>query len=102
MYNPVNNSQKHDPNGLFIKKWVPELQTVPVAYIHEPWTMSSLEQLFCEVQIGKDYPLPIVNLQESARAARAKIWGHKKHPEVQKEKMRLLHTHVNRTHNNLH
>ncbi len=102
LYNPVNNSEKHDPNGLFIKKWVPELQTVPVAYIHEPWTMSSLEQLFCEVQIGKDYPLPIVNLQESARAARAKIWGHKKHPEVQKEKIRLLHTHVNRTHNNLH
>ena len=40
-------------------------------------------------------PLPIVDLQESARLARDKIWGHKKHPAVQQEKKRLLQTHVN-------
>ena len=45
--------------------------------------------------IGEDYPLPIVDLQESARLARDKIWGHKKHPAVQQEKKRLLQTHVN-------
>ena len=57
--------------------------------------MTSMEQSFCEVIIGEDYPLPIVELQESARLARDKIWGHKKHPAVQKEKKRILNTHVN-------
>ena len=95
MYNPVKNSQEHDPKGIFIKKWIPELANVPVAYIHEPWTMSTMEQTFCGVLIGEAYPLPIVDLQESSRAARDKIWGHKKHHAVQKEKKRLLRTHVN-------
>jgi deoxyribodipyrimidine photo-lyase len=45
--------------------------------------------------MGETYPLPIVDLQESSKAARDKIWGHKKHPAVQKEKKRLLRTHVN-------
>jgi deoxyribodipyrimidine photo-lyase len=102
LYNPVKNSQEHDPQGVFIKKWIPELNKVPEAFIHEPWKMTAMDQLFCEVTIGKDYPLPIVDLQESAKLARDKIWGHKKHPAVQKEKMRLLNTHVNRTHNDLH
>ena len=96
LYNPVKNSQEHDPEGVFIKKWIPELSNVPVNFIHEPWKMTAMEQSFCGVTIGSDYPLPIVDLQESARIARDKIWGHKTHPAVQKEKKRLLNTHVNR------
>jgi deoxyribodipyrimidine photo-lyase len=53
------------------------------------------------VILGTDYPKPIVDLEESARAARDKIWGHKKHPAVQKEKQRLLNTHVNKSKNAL-
>lgn len=102
LYNPVKNSQEHDPEGAFIKKWIPELTNVPITHIHEPWKMTTMEQTFCGVMIGEDYPLPIVDLQESARIARGKIWGHKKHPAVQKEKKRLLSTYVNRTHNDLH
>ena len=95
LYNPVKNSKEHDPEGVFIKKWVPELSNVPVAYIHEPWTMTAIEQSFCGVFIGETYPLPIVDLQESSRKARDKIWSHKKHPAVQEEKKRLLQMHVN-------
>lgn len=97
LYNPVKNSQKHDPKGVFIKKWIPELKNVPELHIHEPWKMTAMEQLFCEVIIGEDYPLPIVDLQESASLARDKIWGHKNHPAVKKEKWRLLQTHVKTT-----
>ena len=102
LYNPVKNSQEHDPDGIFIKKWIPELANVPNNHIHEPWKMTNMEQIFCGLTIGEDYPLPIVELQESARIARDKIWGHKKHPAVQKDKKRLLNTHVNRRHNDLH
>lgn len=101
LYNPIKNSKEHDPDGIFIKKWVPELANVPVAYIHEPWEMSAMEQTFCDVIIGKDYPSPLVDLQESSRKARTKIWEHKNHPAVRKEMNRLLNTHVNRRHNDL-
>ncbi|WNW00791.1 FAD-binding domain-containing protein [Tenacibaculum sp. HL-MS23] len=96
LYNPVKNSYEHDPQGVFIKKWIPELSNVPTANIHEPWKMTYIEQVFCKTFIGEDYPLPIVNLQESARTARDKIWAHKKHPAVQKEKNRILNIHVNK------
>jgi deoxyribodipyrimidine photo-lyase len=102
LYNPVKNSQEHDPEGVFIKKWIPELANVPMVHIHEPWEMTQMEQSFCGVIIGEDYPLPIVNLQESAKKARDKIWGHKTHPAVEKEKMSLLLTHVNMRNNDLH
>ena len=64
--------------------------------------MTPMEQVFYGFTLGGDYPLPIVDLKESAKNARDKIWGHKKHPAVQIEKKRLLNTHVNRRHNDLH
>lgn len=96
LYNPIKNSIELDPKGHFIKKWLPELQNVPLEHIHEPWKMLSMEQSFYGVFIGKDYPQPIVDLQESARKARAKVWGHRKHPLVQKENKRILKKHVKR------
>ena len=46
------------------------------------------------VIIGKDYPIPVIDLQESSRIARKKVWGHRKHPLVQKENKRILKRHV--------
>lgn len=53
----------------------------------ESFTMSAIEQTFCGVTIGVDYPLPILDLIASAKIARDKIWGHKKHPAVTTEKI---------------
>lgn len=100
LYNPVKNSQEHDSDGSFIKKWVPELADLPIPYIHEPWKMTPMDQTFCGITLGTDYPYPIVDIQESAKIARDKIWGHKKHPAVQREKMRILNTHVNKNRQN--
>ncbi|MEL6675580.1 MAG: deoxyribodipyrimidine photo-lyase [Bacteroidota bacterium] len=92
IYNPVKQSQDHDPEGFFIKKWVPELEKVPVHHIHEPWKMTAMEQEFCGVYLGKDYPYPLVDVEESGKKARDKIWGHRKHEAVVKEKARLIRT----------
>lgn len=97
IYNPVKQSQEHDPEGIFIKKWMPELAAVPTAHIHEPWKMTELEQQFYGIRIGRDYPEPIVDLAESGRLAREKIWGHREHVLVQQEQQRLLRVHTNRS-----
>ena len=94
LYNPIKNSKELDPNGVFIKKWIPVLKKVPKKYIHEPWKMGLIEQNLSEVKIGENYPLPIVNLEESSRIARKKVWGHRKHPLVLKENKRILKLHV--------
>ncbi|WP_020531823.1 cryptochrome/deoxyribodipyrimidine photo-lyase family protein [Flexithrix dorotheae] len=94
MYNPVKQSQEHDPKGIFIKKWIPELKNIPENHIHKPWKMSKLEQAFSGVNIGADYPMPIIDLEERAKAARDKIWGHKKHLAVKEESKRIIATHT--------
>lgn len=94
MYNPVKQSQDHDPEGAFIKKWVPELEVVPVAHIHEPWKMTGMEQAFCGVRIGEDYPAPVVDLAASGKHARSQLWGHRGDPLVREEKRRILDVHA--------
>lgn len=98
IYNPIKQSMEHDPNGIFIKKWVPELANVPESNIHEPWKMTLLDQSFVGIEIGKDYPFPVVNLEEAGRKAKDKIWGFRKNETVKKEALRVLqkHTHKNR------
>ena len=94
IYNPVKQSRDHDPEGKFIKTWIPELKNVDLHHIHEPWKMAPLEQQYFGVTIGVDYPKPIIDLNTSGRLARKKIWGHRNHPEVKKEKERILKTHT--------
>jgi deoxyribodipyrimidine photo-lyase len=67
IFNPVSQSMKHDPEGLFIRRWLPELQDVPSEYVHEPWKMPMGLQRAIGVIIGKDYPKPIVDHAESRR-----------------------------------
>ena len=96
IYNPIKQSLDHDPEGVFIKKWLPELQNLPPQYIHEPWKIPPMEQAFINFQIGVDYPLPIVNFDEVTPINRDKIWLHKKQPKVKQESTRILKTHVRR------
>lgn len=61
IFNPITQSQKHDPAGTFIRRWLPELAHVPTAYIHAPWTMPPAIQQTAACHIGHDYPAPIVD-----------------------------------------
>jgi len=94
IYNPVKNSLEHDPEGAFIKKWIPELRDVPVAYIHEPYKMSLMEQQFCNTFIGKDYPLPIVDIKKTGKQAGDILWNLKENNLVKKESYRILKRHT--------
>lgn len=73
VYNPVKQSKEHDPKGVFIRKWVPELRAVPDAFIHEPWTWEKTLLDQSDFTLGRDYPAPIVEQAQSARRAKDAI-----------------------------
>jgi deoxyribodipyrimidine photo-lyase len=60
IFNPVLQGEKFDPNGDYVRMWIPELSVVPDDFIHKPWQMSEAQQRNLGIQIGKDYPLPMV------------------------------------------
>jgi deoxyribodipyrimidine photo-lyase len=61
IFNPVTQSEKFDPEGRFIRRYVPELAGVSNKYLHAPWQMGRREQEALGVVIGRDYPAPIVD-----------------------------------------
>ena len=61
MYNPILQQRRHDPDGAYVRRWVPELRDVPLERLAEPWRMSEAEQEAYGCVIGRDYPAPIVD-----------------------------------------
>jgi deoxyribodipyrimidine photo-lyase len=96
IYNPVKQSIDHDPEGIFIKKWVPALRDVPVEFIHQPWLMPLEDQITIGFKMGEDYPLPVVDIQQTARYARVHLWQTKKSKVVQQENQHILKKHTKR------
>ncbi len=97
MYNPIKQSEEHDPDGVFIKKWVPELAPVAKEFIHEPWKRTTLEQELDGCVIGRHYPAPIVDLETQRRVAREQIWALRKTEAVKTENQRILKKHTRRS-----
>ena len=97
IYNPIKQSTDQDPNGVFIRKWVPELKNVPGKLIHEPWKLTYIEQKGINLEIGKDYPSPIVNNQLSTKIARDKIWNVKKSIEAKIISAEVLKKHASQS-----
>jgi deoxyribodipyrimidine photo-lyase len=61
IFNPVSQSRKFDPQGRFIRRYVPELADLPDDAIHEPWAMRPVDRAASGLVLGRDYPLPIVD-----------------------------------------
>jgi len=72
-YSPIAFGKKTDPNGTYIKKWLPQFKNMPAKWIYEPWEAPLEVQRRCGVIIGKDYPYPIVD-----------------HKTISKENMQLM------------
>ena len=75
VFNPVTQAQRFDPDGVFVRNWVPELRRVPVTRIHAPWTMTLDEQAQAGCRIGLDYPAPLVDHAEARLRAIAWFRG---------------------------
>ena len=71
MFNPVAQSQRFDPDGKFIRRYVPELKALDGREIHAPWNVAQETLKAKGIVIGRDYPLPIVDHAAARNAALA-------------------------------
>ncbi|HKG02874.1 MAG TPA: deoxyribodipyrimidine photo-lyase [Conexibacter sp.] len=69
LLNPSLQQRRHDPDGEYVRRWVPELRDVPDEWIVEPWRMSEEEQAAAGCAIGRDYPAPVVDHAQERRRA---------------------------------
>jgi deoxyribodipyrimidine photo-lyase len=76
VFNPVLQGEKFDPDGAYVRRWVPELSQLPAKLIHQPWRVTPLELQSAGVELGRTYPEPIIDHgkgRERALAAYAKL-----------------------------
>lgn len=73
IYNPVKQGLDQDPDGTFVRRWVPELADIEDNHIHEPWKADGAGKI-----LGKSYPFPIVDYLSAAKEAREKVWAIRK------------------------
>jgi deoxyribodipyrimidine photo-lyase len=73
IYNPVKQSRDQDPEGVFIRRWVPELAALPNSWLHEPWAAPPALLADRGLRLGETYPRPLVDPVRAAREARERI-----------------------------
>jgi deoxyribodipyrimidine photo-lyase len=78
IFNPILQGEKFDREGIYTKKWVPEIQNMPNEFLYKPWELEKKYQEQIKVIIGKDYPLPIVEHATARDAALAAFQSIKK------------------------
>ncbi len=74
IFNPISQAEKFDPNGVYVRRWVPELRGMPPRAIYRPWLLDNAEQRAAGCVIGQDYPAPIVD-HEAARRRALEAYG---------------------------
>jgi deoxyribodipyrimidine photo-lyase len=83
VFNPILQSKKFDPNGAYLRTWLPELRAVPLEYLHTPWEMPLPVQNRTGCRIGEHDPAPIVE-HAWARARALSVYG--RAPKISKER----------------
>ena len=96
IYNPVKQAQDQDPQGIFVKRWLPSLRKIPTEFIFEPWTMPTTLQRDLGIHIGSTYPAPLCDHLVAARHARDVLWTLRGEPAIRKEAQQVFNKHGSR------
>ena len=88
IYNPVKQGYDHDPTGVFVRRYLPELAQVPDAFIHEKWRWAGAAQL--------SYPAPVIDHVAAAKAAKAALYGLRTTAQHRTEADAIAHRHGSR------
>ena len=96
IYSPIKQVVDQDPQGIFIRRFLPELSNVPDKHLAEPHKMTSMEQTLFECQIGTDYPSPIVDHKTQYKIARDRMHSLKKLPQTREASQQVFQKHGSR------
>lgn len=80
IFNPVKQAEKADPDGDYVRRWIPELSAIPDNYLQQPWKAPAKVLDEAGVKLGRDYPEPIVDLLVTRRRALERFDHIKKPP----------------------
>ena len=82
IFNPVTQGEKFDPDGEYIKEYIPELKDLPNKFLYNPWEAPKEILENANIVLGKDYPEPIINLKSSREKALDAFKSLKKHKSI--------------------
>ena len=71
IFNPVRQGERFDPDGVYVRRWCPELAQMPKKWLHQPWAAPAEVLRDARVNLGRDYPRPIVDLAKTRAEALA-------------------------------
>lgn len=91
IYNPVKQGFDQDPKGVFIRKWLPELASIPDQYLHEPWKADNAASV-----IGATYPARVFDHLAAAKVAREKVWSIRKGQPFRQQAQAIVAKHASR------
>ena len=96
VYNPIKQAQDHDPNGIFVRHWLPYMRKVPDTWLFEPWKMP--DELKAKLGFGvHDIPTPLVDIEHATREGKAKLYAVRSRPEVRAGKTAIVEKHASRS-----
>ena len=96
IYSPIKQVLDQDPKGVFIRKYVPELEHVPDTFLAEPHKMPMGEQMMARCVIGKDYPAPIVDHKSAYAEAKSRMFAAKGSKPAREAARRVYRKHGSR------
>lgn len=96
IYNPIKQAIDQDPEGKFVRHWLPSLKNVPTTWIFQPWLMPPSLQLQYGCIIERDYPAPLVNIEQALREARSKISSARSAKDYRQETASIIKKHASR------
>jgi deoxyribodipyrimidine photo-lyase len=96
MYSPTKQARDHDPDGQYIRRWVPELARLPLAQLATPWALSAAAQREAGCVIGRDYPAPLVDERAALQAARERLYALRATTAAQTEAQAIQQRHGSR------
>ncbi len=96
VYNPIKQAQDHDPNGRFVRHWLPHLRNVPDAWIFEPWRMPADLLIRRGADVSIVTPPPIVDLSTATREAKRQLYERRYQPDVRAGTQAVVERHASR------
>jgi len=96
VYNPIKQAMDHDPQGHFVRQWLPALRRVPDSWLFEPWRMSPDLQARCGVRVDEDLAMPPVELMDALRTSKTRMHALRRQPAVRAAKAAVVERHGSR------